>query len=137
MKVQSLYVNLPVADVARTRAFFSALGFSFNPQFSNEQALCLVVNEHIQCMLLQRAFFQSFIPLPVADAQVATQVLLALQLDSRAAVDEAVAKAVSLGATLPGPLRDHGFMVQHAFNDLDGHTWEVFWMDPAAMPPAG
>ncbi len=136
MKGQSLYVNLPVASVARTRTFFSSLGFGFNPQFSNEQALCLVVNEHIQCMLLERSFFQSFIPGPVADARAATQVLLALQLDSREAVADAVARAVALGATVPGPVRDHGFMVQHAFCDLDGHTWEVFWTDPAAVPPA-
>ncbi len=131
-KVQSLYVNLPVAEVARTRAFFADLGFDFNPQFSNEQAVCLNVNEHIHCMLLDRRFFQTFTHLPVADAKAATQVLLALQLGSRAEVSAMIEKARSLGATTPNPPQDHGFMFQHAFCDLDGHTWEVFWMDPAA-----
>lgn len=136
MQVQSLFVNLPVADVARTRAFFAGLGFGFNPQFSDEKALCMVVNEHIQCMLLERGFFQGFTHLPAADARAATQVLLALQVDSRAAVDEMVERATALGASTPNPLRDLGFMVQHGFCDLDGHGWEVFWMDPAAAPPA-
>ncbi len=135
MKVQSLFVNLPVADVARTRSFFSALGFGFNPQFSDDKALCMVVNPQIHCMLLDRTYFQTFTHLPAADARAATQVLLALQLDSRAAVGEMVARALALGATAPNPAKDHGFMLQHGFCDPDGHTWEVFWMDPAAAPP--
>ncbi len=136
MSVRSLYVNLPVADVARTRAFFGALGFGFNPQYSNEQAVSLVINEHIHCMLLDRAFFQGFTHLPVADANAATQVLLALQCDSRDEVQALVAKAVSLGGTTPNPPKDHGFMLQHGFSDLDGHHWEVFFMDEAAFPGA-
>jgi uncharacterized protein len=136
MTVKSLFVNLPVADVPRTRAFFAGLGFEFNPQFSNEQGLCMVINAQIQCMLLDRRFFAGFTHLPVADATVATQVLLAIQLDSREAVDAMVAQAKALGASTPNPPKDHGFMVQHGFCDLDGHTWEVFWMDPAAVPPA-
>jgi hypothetical protein len=135
MKVQSLFVNLPVADVARTRAFFSGLGFGFNPQFSDDKALCMVLNEQIQCMLLDRRFFQTFTHLPVADARAGTQVLLALQLDSREAVAAVVAQAVALGGSTPNPPKDHGFMLQHGFCDPDGHTWEVFWMDPAAAPP--
>lgn len=133
--VRSLFVNLPVADVARTRAFFAGLGFAFNPQFSDDKALCLVVNEHIHCMLLDRRYFQTFTHLPVADAGAATQVLLALQLDRREAVAEMVAQAVALGGRTPNPPKDHGFMLQHGFCDPDGHTWEVFWMDPAAAPP--
>jgi uncharacterized protein len=136
MSVCSLFVNLPVADVARTRAFFAALGFSFNPKFSNEQAVAMVVNEHISCMLLDRRFFQGFTHLPVADAQAATQVLLALQVDSRDEVKALVAKAVSLGGTTPNSVQDHGFMLQHGFSDLDGHHWEVFFMDEAAFPGA-
>jgi predicted lactoylglutathione lyase len=89
--IRSLYVNLPVADLARTKAFFAALGLGFNERFTNEQAACLVVNEHVSCMLLQRPFFQGFTKLPVADATAATEVLLALQVDSRAEVDELVA----------------------------------------------
>jgi uncharacterized protein len=136
MKVQALFVNLPVADVARTRAFFAGLGFDFNPQFSDEKALCMVVNEQLHCMLLEQGFFQTFTHLPVADARAATQVLLSLQLESRAAVDAFVEQAVALGASTPNPAKDMGFMFQHGFCDLDGHGWEVFWMDPAAAPPA-
>lgn len=135
MSIQNLFVNLPVADVARTRAFFAGLGFAFNPQFSDAKALCMVVNAHVSCMLLERSFFQGFTPLPVADARAATQVLLALEVESRAEVDAFVERAVALGATTPRPARDLGFMVQHGFDDLDGHAWEVFWMDPAAVAP--
>lgn len=137
MNVTGLFVNLPVADVARTRAFFAGLGFSFDERFSGEQALCLQVNAQVHCMLLERRYFQTFTHLPVADPLAATQVLLALQLGSRAAVQALVAQAVSLGATTPNPPRDHGFMLQHAFCDPDGHTWEVFWMDPAAVAAKG
>jgi len=133
--IRSLFVNLPVADLARTQAFFSALGFGFNARFTNEQAACLVVNEHISCMLLQRSFFQGFTKLPLADARAATEVLLALQRDSREEVHAMVAKAVAAGATTPNEVQDMGFMVQHGFADLDGHQWEVFFMDESAAPP--
>jgi uncharacterized protein len=132
--IRSLFVNLPVADLPRTQAFFSALGFGFNARFTNEQAACLVVNEQISCMLLQRPFFQGFTKLPLADARATTEVLLALQVDSRAEVHELVAKAVAAGATTPNEMQDMGFMVQHGFADLDGHQWEVFYMDEAAAP---
>jgi predicted lactoylglutathione lyase len=132
--IRSLFVNLPVADLPRTVAFFSALGFGFNERYTNEQAACLVVNEHISCMLLQQPFFQGFTKLPVADAQAATEVLLALQVDSRAEVDALVAKARAAGGTVPNDLQDMGFMVQHGFADPDGHQWEVFYMDEAAAP---
>lgn len=132
--IRSLFVNLPVADLPRTQAFFSALGLGFNPRFTNEQGACLVVNEHVSCMLLQRPFFQGFTKLPVADARTATEVLLALQVDSRDEVHALVAKAVAAGATTPNAVNDMGFMVQHGFADLDGHQWEVFYMDEAAAP---
>jgi predicted lactoylglutathione lyase len=132
--IRSLYVNLPVADLARTKTFFAALGLGFNERFTNEQAACLVVNEHVSCMLLQRPFFQGFTKLPVADATAATEVLLALQVDSRAEVDELVAKARAAGGTVPNDKQDMGFMVQHGFADPDGHQWEVFYMDEAAAP---
>ena len=133
--IRTLFVNLPVADLPRTLAFFSALGLSVNPRYTSEQGACLVLNEHISCMLLQRAFFQGFTQLPVADARAATEVLLALQVDSRAEVHELVAKAVAAGATTPNEMKDMGFMVQHGFADLDGHQWEVFFMDESAAPP--
>ncbi len=134
--IRSLFVNLPVSDLPRTQAFFGALGFSFNPQFSGDHAACLVINEHISCMLLTRPFFEGFTPLPVADAHASTQVLLALQCDSRDEVGRIVAQAVAQGATTPTQPKDHGFMLQHGFSDLDGHHWEVFWMDEKGPPAA-
>ncbi len=130
--ITSLFVNLPVADLPRTRAFFGALGFSFDPRFSNEQALCMTINPQISCMLLLQPFFQGFTQLPVADARAGTQVLLALACESRDEVMQLVNRAVGAGATTPNPPQDHGFIFQHGFADLDGHQWEVFWMDAAA-----
>ncbi|GAA4791316.1 VOC family protein [Lysobacter hankyongensis] len=127
----SLFVNLPIADLRRSIDFFSALGFAFNPKFSNEDATCLVISEHIQVMLLTTPFFAGFTRKPVADAHAATEVLLALSCESRGEVDALVAKAVAAGAATPMAVQDHGFMYQHGFEDLDGHLWEVFWMNEA------
>ena len=134
---RQLFVNLPVADLDRTVDFFAALGFAFNPQFTDDNAACMVVSEHIQVMLLARPFFAGFTKKPVADARAATEVLLALPCETRADVDALVAKAVAAGAATPIGAKDHGFMYQHGFEDLDGHQWEVFWMDEAAMTEAG
>lgn len=133
---RQLFVNLPVADLNRAVDFFAALGFSFNPQFTDDKAACLVVSEQIQVMLLARPFFAGFTKKPVADARAATEVLLALSCETRDEVDALVAKAVAAGATTPIESRDHGVMYQHGFEDLDGHQWEVFWMDEAAMSEA-
>ena len=135
--IRQLFVNLPIRDMARSRAFFSALGMDFNPRFTNEQGACLIVAENISVMLLVEPFFQSFTKLPVSDARQSTEVLLALQCDSRAEVDAVVARAVQAGATTPNAAQDMGFMYQHGFADLDGHQWEVFWMDEAAAPQQG
>lgn len=132
---RQIFVNLPVKDVARTRAFFTALGFSFNPQFSNDQGLCMPIGSDGFVMLLAEPFFQGFTKKPVADATKGTEVLLALSCESVAEVDAMVAKALAAGGRAPVERKDHGFMVQHGFEDLDGHQWEVFWMDPAAVPP--
>jgi hypothetical protein len=132
---RSLFVNLPVADLSRAVGFFSALGFSFNEKFTDDNATCLVISEQIQVMLLTRTFFAGFTPKPVADARAATEVLLALSCDAREEVDALVAKAVAAGATTPMPSKDYGFMYQHGFEDLDGHQWEVFWMNEAEFPP--
>ena len=128
---RQLFVNLPVSDLNRTVDFFAALGFAFNPQFTDDNAACLVVSGQIQVMLLTRPFFAGFTKKPVADARAATEVLLALSCETRDEVDALVAKAVAAGATTPIDAKDHGFMYQHGFEDLDGHQWEVFWMDPA------
>lgn len=132
----SLFINLPVADLQRSIDFFSALGFSFNPKFTDENATCLVISEHIQVMLLTTPFFSGFTKKPVADARTATEVLLALSCETREEVDALVAKAVAAGAATPMPVQDHGFMYQHGFEDLDGHQWEVFWMDEAEFQQA-
>lgn len=132
--LREIFVNLPVKDLNRSRTFFQALGLSFNPQFTNDKGACLEIAPNIYAMLLVEPFFQGFTKLPIADAKKSTEVLIALSCDSRAEVDELVAKAVAAGATTPNAPQDHGFMFQHGFADLDGHQWEVFWMDESAAP---
>ena len=124
-----VFINLPIKDMARSQAFFKSLGFSFNPQFTNEQGACMVLSEnHSYVMLLVEPFFQGFTKKPIADASKTTEVLIALSCESRAEVDEMVRKALAAGATAPNPQQDHGFMYSHGFTDLDGHVWEIFWM---------
>ena len=130
-----IFVNLPVKDLGRTREFFGALGYSFNPHFSNEQAACMVISQDIYAMLLVEEYFQTFTSKPVADATKGTEVLLCLSCESRAQVDEMVAKAVAAGGRAPNPRQDLGFMYTHGFEDPDGHVWELTWMDPQAVPP--
>lgn len=126
-----VFVNLPVKDLKKSMAFFKSLGFTFNPQFTNDDAACMVISEHNYAMLLTHKHFNRFVTKPISDARNATEVLIALGLESRAAVDDMVAKAVEAGGTEPRPKQDHGFMVQRTFEDLDGHIWEPFWMDPS------
>ena len=133
---QQIFVNLPIRDMARSQAFFRALGLTFDPRFTNEQGACLEIAENVYAMLLVESFFQGFTQLPICDARKATEVLLALSVGQRADVEAVVQKAVAAGATAPRPPVDHGFMLQHGFADLDGHQWEVFWMDMAAAPGA-
>lgn len=132
--IRQIFVNLPVRDLARTRRFFESLGFGFDTRFTNEQAACLVIGPGIHAMLLVEPFFQGFTKLPLADATKTTEVLTALQCDSRAEVDALVAKAIAAGGSTPNAPIDHGFMYQHGFADPDGHQWELFWMDEAAAP---
>ncbi len=132
-----LFVNLPVENLDRSVEFFAALGFSFNPKFTDENAVCLVISEHIQVMLLTKPFFSGFTKKPVADARATTETLLALSCESRDEVGAMVAKAVAAGAATPVEPKDYDFMYQHGFEDLDGHQWEVFWMDEANFPQAG
>jgi predicted lactoylglutathione lyase len=131
---QQIFVNLPVADLPRSKVFFEQLGLSFNPRFTNEQGACLEIGEHIFAMLLTRDFFQTFTDKAIADARSSAQVLLALSCESRNEVDAVAARALAAGATTPRPPQDHGFMYSRAFDDLDGHTWELFYMDMAAAP---
>jgi predicted lactoylglutathione lyase len=132
---RKIFVNLPIKDMKRSQDFFRALGFSFNPQFTNEQGACMVVSEDIFVMLLVEPFFQGFIKKPISDAKKATEVLVCLSCDSRAEVDALVKKALAVGGTAPNASQDHGFMYSHGFEDLDGHVWELVWMDPAHVQP--
>ena len=132
---RQIFVNLPIKDMARSQAFFRKLGFEFNPQFTNEQGACMVVSDTIYVMLLVEPFFQTFIKKPISDARKATEVLVCLSCESRSEVDELVRKALAAGATAPNAPQDHGFMYGHGFEDLDGHVWELVWMDPNAAPP--
>ncbi len=127
-----IFVNLPVEDVAVSRAFFTALGYTFNEAFSDENALCLVLGDNLYAMLLRREFFATFAPGAVADATTATQVLVALSVPSREAVDRLVTDAVGAGGTEFREPQDHGFMYGRSYRDLDGHVWEILWTDPAA-----
>ena len=132
---RQIYVNLPVRDMERSKAFFGALGFRFNPQFTNEQGACLVISDDIYAMLLAESFFRTFTNKPVADARQTTEVLVCLSCASRAEVDDLVRRAVAAGGSAPMPVQDHGFMYGHGFTDLDGHMWELAYMDPSATPP--
>lgn len=133
--VSQIFVNLPVRDLNASVAFFTALGFTFNPQFTDENATCMIVGENIFVMLLVESYFATFIDKPISNAKQATETLIALSLESREAVEAMVAKAVAAGGKTPRGLKDYGFMVQHGFEDLDGHLWEPFHM--SATPPQG
>ena len=131
---RKIFVNLPIKNMERSQAFFKALGFSFNPQFTNEQGACMVIAEDIFAMLLVEPFFQTFTKKPIADAMKTTEVLVCLPCESRAEVDELVKKALAAGGAAPNSPQDHGFMYGHGFEDPDGHVWELVWMDPSAAP---
>ena len=131
---QQIFVNLPVKDLERSKAFFTHLGYSVNPQFTNEQAACIVISDTIYAMLLVEPFFQTFTKKPVADAKASTEVLSCLSCDSREHVDTLVTKALEAGGRTPMDKQDHGFMYGHGFEDLDGHQWELMYMDMSAAP---
>ena len=130
---QMIFVNLPVKDIDRSVTFFKALGFSFNPQFTDETATCMVISDTIFAMLLTHEKFLSFSPKPIADTSKSVEVLTCLSRDSREAVDAMVKAAVAAGGTTYNAPQDHGFMYGHGFQDLDGHVWELMWMDPGAV----
>lgn len=131
-----MFVNLPIQDMERSQAFFRSLGFDFHPQFTNEQGACMVIEpDHGFVMLLVHPFFQGFTAKPIADARATTEVLVALSCASRQEVDQLMAKALAGGGRAAREPQDLGFMYSQAFEDLDGHIWELVWMDPAAAPP--
>ena len=126
-----IFVNLPVKDLNRSVEFFTQLGYSFNPQFTDETATSMIVSETIFVMLLTEAKFQTFTPKALVDAKKSTEVLLGFALESRQAVEEMVRKALAAGGSKYSEPNDYGFMYQHSFEDLDGHNWEFFYMDPS------
>ena len=134
---QSIFVNLPVADVARSTAFYEALGFTLNPQFSAEHASSMMLSDTITIMILARDFFQTFTPKPIADAHATTEVLICISRESRADVDTIVERAAAAGgkADIREP-QDMGFMYSRAFEDPDGHVFEPMHMDMAAAQSA-
>lgn len=126
---QKLFVNIPIKDLSRSRHFFESLGFEFNPQFSNDDGMCLVLGDNFYGMLLKEEFFQTFTKKPTNSGKETTEVILSLMVDSIVDVHRMVDKAIELGAHEYIPPVDNGFMLVRAFEDLDGHQWEVSWMD--------
>ena len=125
-----IFVNLPVQDLPRAMVFFRSLGYTFNPQFTDENAACLVLGDDIFVMLLLKPFFKGFITNEVADAKQSAEAIIALSADNREAVDALVNKALSAGGSPSKETSDMGFMYSRSFLDPDGHHWEVFYMDP-------
>lgn len=133
VKLDKIFVNLPVKDLKRSMEFFRAIGFEFNPQFTDEKAACLVIGDHIYAMLLVEDAFKTFTKKEVSDAARSTEAILGLAADSREQVDALVDKALAAGGKTANEPYDHGFMYGRSFDDLDGHNWEVFYMDPSAI----
>ena len=130
---QAIFVNLPITHLARSTAFYEALGGTKNPKFSDEASACMVFSETIHVMLLTSEKYRIFTSRPIADARATSAALIALSFDSRDAVNATVDRAVAAGGQAdPNPQQDHGFMFGRSVQDPDGHVWEIFWMDPAA-----
>ena len=129
--ISKIFVNLPVKDLAKSIAFFKAIGFSFNAQFTDKTAACMVMSDEIYAMLLTHDKVKQFTGKQIADAHKTTEVLTALAVESKAKVNELMDKALKAGSNESRPPQDYGFMFGRSFEDPDGHIWEVFWMDPS------
>lgn len=129
-----IFINLPVKDLTKSTSFFSKLGFNFNLQFTDEKAGCMVISENIFVMLLIEDYFQTFTKKQISDAKTTTEVLITLDADSKEELKQLVGKAVELGGTVYNEPQDHGWMYQHGFADLDGHQWELAYMDISQLP---
>lgn len=129
-----IFVNLPVKDLDKSKEFFTKLGFTFNPQFTDDNAACLILGENIYAMLLTEQFFKNFTKKGISNAKETTEVLIAIDADSRNGVDEMVQNALAAGGSTYMDPMDFGWMYGHSFADLDGHQWEVLYMDVNAMP---
>jgi predicted lactoylglutathione lyase len=128
-----IFVNLPVKDLDCSVDFFTRLGYTFNPQFTDETATCMIISDTIYVMLLTEAKFRDFTPKEICDTSRYTEVLVALSAESREAIDETVRQAVAAGGTTYNEPQDHGFMYQHGFQDPDGHIWELVYLEPSAI----
>jgi len=131
---KQIFINLPVKDLEKSITFFKKLGFKFNPQFTDDKAACMIIGENIYSMLLLEKFFKSFTKKKIADVKKTTEVLIAIDVKSRKDVDRMIKKAVAAGGSLYNKPQDHGWMYGHSFADLDGHQWEVLYMDESKMP---
>jgi predicted lactoylglutathione lyase len=132
---KKIFLNIAVNDLDRSVAFFTKLGFTFNPQFTDENATCMIISEDIFVMLLVKKFFQTFTKKTIADSTKSTEAIIALSVDSREEVDQMVSKALASGGSASNDKQDHGWMYIHSFQDPDGHLWEVCYMDPNAQNP--
>ena len=132
---RKIFVNLPVNNLKSSMDFFSSLGFTFNRQFTDDTAACMVISEDIYAMLLTHAKFKEFTPNPICDATKSTEALICLSCESRVAVDDTVRNAVVAGGKTYNRPQDHGFMYAHGFQDIDGHIWELVYMEPGAIKP--
>ena len=131
-----IFVNLPVKDLDKSKEFFSKLGFAFNAQFTNKNAACMIISEDNYAMLLVESFFKTFIKKEIVNAKKSTEVLVALSSESKESVDKMLRNALAAGAKEANEPQDHGFMYGRSFEDLDGHIWEIFWMDPKTINPS-
>ncbi len=131
---KQIFVNLPVKDLNKSIVFFTWLGFTFNPRFTDENATCMIVAENIYVMLLREEFFKTFTPKTIADSVKSTEVIVSLSVDSRVQVDQMMENVFKAGGQESGLKQDYGWMYNRGFQDLDGHLWEVFFMDMDAMP---
>jgi uncharacterized protein len=129
MGITNIFVNLPVKDLEKTMEFYSKVGFEFNPQFTNESAACMVIGQNIFAMLLVEEYFKSFTKKEIPDTGKSSQAIVALSVESRQEVDEITDKALAAGATPTNEPQDHGFMYSRSFTDLDGHLWELVFME--------
>ena len=131
---KQIFINLPVKDLKKSVTFFKKLSFKFNSQFTDDKAACMIIGENIYSMLLLEKFFKSFTKKKIADAKKTTEVLIAIDVKSRKDVDRMIKKAVAAGGSLYNKPQDHGWMYGHSFADLDGHQWEVLYMDESKIP---
>jgi len=129
-----IFLNLPVKDLNRSIAFFTQLGFSFNPKFTDDKATCLIIGENINVMLLVEEFYKTFTNKQICNTDTTSEVLIAVSVEMREEVDEMMVKVVKAGGSEYMKRQDYGWMYQRVFLDIDGHHWEVFFMDESQIP---